>query len=308
MLMRKIVNGLFMILALCIVYFVMSGIYIFFATLVYITANGLEAFEDPTKYEPWLLGQALYSILFAQIFTLFVIYRMYRKRGFYVMMRFRKISLKQGLIAGLLGLVMLGMSSWIIEILYMISPSIVDNYIESISGITFQANFFVIFIIFAVMAPLFEEVLMRGVLFRVFEPTALSMGLIIILSGILFGAFHMNIVQGLFAGIGGILIAYAFYVSGSIWVPIIIHAVNNLVSVFFELDFVYNFMVNYEEEYLWTLLLIVLLGLPIGLTLLHKHSEKLVRNDKYGRKEFDLIREGLYELDDAQFDDFFQIN
>ncbi|MFH5881346.1 lysostaphin resistance A-like protein [Liberiplasma polymorphum] len=304
--MRKIIHGLLIIAALCLVYYIMSGIYIFFATIVFILSEGFERFQDTEYFGSFLINQAIYSILFSQVVTLLVIYRMYRKRGFNVMMRFKKISFKQTLISILLGLVMLGMSTWVVELLYRLSPSIVDNYIESISGITVSANFFVMFIIFAIMAPIFEEVLMRGVLFRTFEPTALSMGLIIILSGVMFGVFHMNIVQGLFAAIGGILIAYAFYASGSIWVPIIIHGVNNLVSVTFELDFIASLLTGYEDIYAYTLLLIVILGLPTGLTLLNKTSKKLIRNDKYGRTELDLIQEGLIEVDDEQFDDFFQ--
>ena len=298
--MRQVSYALIVVIGLSLLYYLLSGVYILFATVGFMLYYGTFHDYDPAWLEAFILNQSIYSILFAQIVMIFIIYMRYKRRGFSVMMRFKKISLKQGLLAGLLGIVMLGMSSFIIEAIYYFDPSVVDDYIEAIDAISLNANAFVIFIIFAIMAPLFEELLMRGVLFRVFERTILPMGFIIVLSGIFFGVFHLNIVQGLFAAIGGILIAYSFYLTDSLWVPIIIHGVNNLVSTLFSIESITNALESYETFYGYTMLLITILGLPIGLIYLKKISTPLVRNEIYNkRKEVKIVS-------NDPFDDFFE--
>ncbi|MBU1143009.1 MAG: CPBP family intramembrane metalloprotease, partial [Firmicutes bacterium] len=53
----------------------------------------------------------------------------------------------------------------------------------------------------------------------------------IVLAGLLFGVYHMNIFQGTYATLIGIVMGFSLVWTKSIWAPIIIHFVNNLVSV-----------------------------------------------------------------------------
>lgn len=78
-------------------------------------------------------------------------------------------------------------------------------------------------------APLGEELFFRGLVFRAIQSRwGLLAGMVI--SGLLFSLVHFNVSVVLpFWGIG-ILFAYAYHRSGSLWTPVVAHAIFNGVS------------------------------------------------------------------------------
>ena len=81
----------------------------------------------------------------------------------------------------------------------------------------------------AIAAPLAEELFFRGLVYRalseIWSPT-----LAIFVSGFLFGAFHLNLSVLIPFTILGMLLAWGFRASGSIWVPIAAHFTINSLS------------------------------------------------------------------------------
>lgn len=82
-------------------------------------------------------------------------------------------------------------------------------------------------VLYGIISPLAEEVVFRGVIYnrlrRLFNPT-----IGIIVSGILFGAFHGNFVQAVYGACLGMLMAYLYERSGSFRSPVLFHAAANL--------------------------------------------------------------------------------
>lgn len=82
-------------------------------------------------------------------------------------------------------------------------------------------------LLYGLVSPLAEEILFRGVIYnrmrRNFGP---FVG--IVASGIFFGIFHGNLVQGVYGTVMGILIAYMYERSGKFFTPFLFHAVANL--------------------------------------------------------------------------------
>ncbi|WJG08423.1 type II CAAX endopeptidase family protein [Aliiglaciecola sp. LCG003] len=77
-----------------------------------------------------------------------------------------------------------------------------------------------------VIAPVIEEVLFRGIIFRGFlhhYPPSLA----IVLSAVLFAGAHLNLYQFLVALVMGIFLAWIYYKSRSLWPCIFAHAVFN---------------------------------------------------------------------------------
>lgn len=114
------------------------------------------------------------------------------------------------------------------------------NYVFNILGITkmsaeynsvydnqFSINFILGLILYGVFSPIVEEVLFRGIIYnrlkRIF-PVLLS----IILSALLFGMFHGNIVQGTYGTLMGLIIALFYEKFDSFYAPVIIHSVANI--------------------------------------------------------------------------------
>ena len=79
-----------------------------------------------------------------------------------------------------------------------------------------------------VITPLVEECVFRGVVFQSMRRFGDSFALMF--SSVLFALFHLNLVQAPNAFLMGLVMGYAVLHSGSLWVGIIIHAVNNFLS------------------------------------------------------------------------------
>lgn len=85
-------------------------------------------------------------------------------------------------------------------------------------------------VVLAVLAPIAEELVFRGLLYgwlRGFLPFALTA----ILTSVLFGLAHGELAHAIAAGILGLALAFLRERSGSLWPPIAAHVANNLVAV-----------------------------------------------------------------------------
>lgn len=131
-------------------------------------------------------------------------------------------------------------SAILITVILAMSSSVALNVLLSLTGLV-QASesyqdvashqYSVVFgvgaILFGLISPIVEEIVFRGLVFnrmRRYYPAATA----IIVSGVLFGAYHGNLVQGLYGGCMGILLAYTYERMKSFFFPCLFHAAANL--------------------------------------------------------------------------------
>ena len=101
---------------------------------------------------------------------------------------------------------------------------------ESLSNMmTGDSNVFVVFAATVLFAPFLEEVLFRGLIFKELRK-GFSMGWAIVLQALLFGLYHFNALQFIYATLGGIVLGILYYKSQSIWTVIVTHVFWNLTS------------------------------------------------------------------------------
>ncbi len=111
-----------------------------------------------------------------------------------------------------------------------IFPSVFDQYTELMEGLDIHVlpAWAMLFIV-AVWSPLAEELVFRAMVFRTlrkgfsFVPAA-------ILSGVAFGVYHMNWVQGVYATALGVLLAYTYEKTNSLLGCYLFHLAFNLSS------------------------------------------------------------------------------
>lgn len=85
------------------------------------------------------------------------------------------------------------------------------------------------FITVAIFAPVFEELLCRGVILRgLLRHTSPAKA--IIWSSLMFGVMHLNPWQAIPAVLAGILFGWVYYKTGSLYISIFLHSVNNSIS------------------------------------------------------------------------------
>ena len=89
-------------------------------------------------------------------------------------------------------------------------------------------------ILYVIISPVFEEIVFRGLLYKrlkIILPVSHS----VILSGVIFGIYHGNVVQGVYAAGMGMVMAYLYEQEDNILVPVLFHAVANLTVMIFSL-------------------------------------------------------------------------
>lgn len=88
-----------------------------------------------------------------------------------------------------------------------------------------------LFLTVGLLAPAAEELIFRGLVFRRMKDF-MSPWTAIILSALLFGIYHGNMIQFLYASLMGILLAVIYHRTGTLWTSILAHVVANLWSLF----------------------------------------------------------------------------
>lgn len=83
-------------------------------------------------------------------------------------------------------------------------------------------------VLIGILVPIWEELFFRGFLYKWFR-NRMSVWVAIGFSALLFGAFHLIPLQMFLAAVMGIALAWIYERSDTLWAPIIMHAVNNLI-------------------------------------------------------------------------------
>ncbi|KAA6351586.1 hypothetical protein EZS27_001109 [termite gut metagenome] len=169
----------------------------------------------------WII---LLSMLASDILMLVYLYK-----GGYINKREKQtwslISTKFLVIAVLITFPVIFLLDYLLSLLAWL-PNIMEQEFDRL-----LSNWFGIVLI-ALLGPVFEEILFRGaitkVLLKHYSPTKA-----IIISALIFGIIHWNPVQIVGGGLLGLLLAWIYYKTGSLLPGILIHIINNSLSVFF---------------------------------------------------------------------------
>ena len=98
-------------------------------------------------------------------------------------------------------------------------------------GSTAVSDLVINLIVIAIIPAIGEELLFRGVIQKLFTELANSKGFAVIFTAVLFSALHMQFFGFLPRFALGVLLGYLYVWSGSLWVPIIAHFINNAMAV-----------------------------------------------------------------------------
>jgi len=108
----------------------------------------------------------------------------------------------------------------------LIWPSAMEEYSNLIESAGLDDMDWKMIVLTVVMAPINEECIMRGIIFTKLKDNLPSIAAILI-SALYFGIFHLNVVQGTYAALLGIFMAYLAYKYKSIVAPMLFHAMFN---------------------------------------------------------------------------------
>ncbi len=128
----------------------------------------------------------------------------------------------------------------------------------------------------ALIPAICEEILFRGYVLRAFEK---SWGIItaIIISGIIFGLFHMQLGNLLPLATLGVLLALMTWLSGSLWPAIVAHFVNNGAAVLVGVNFPELIFQDMSADMLppvWILLMSIIFTVAVIYVMLNQSDQK----------------------------------
>lgn len=181
-----------------------------------------------------------YQIIFGQLLRLILMY-------LFIVLRNKKRTDKdyiiikyQGFLPDswkmlVIGLGVAGFGNWVISLLFALIGDLpsVTNTIDQFNN-AFQLNggldFFLMILGAVILAPISEEILFRGLVFEKLK-SIYTLPWTIVLSGLIFGIYHLNILQGVNTFIMGMVLSFVYYYRRNIMDTILIHIVNNFFAL-----------------------------------------------------------------------------
>ena len=210
---------------------------------------------------------------------------------------FKKISLTVLLCSIALGFVLFFVNNYVADVFYTVLTMF--GYDNSVNvALSVHTDIALEFLLTAIVPGICEEVLHRGMFMRGTAKQGYTRyGLLF--SSLLFGLMHLNIQQFFYAAILGCLMGVVVIVADSIYPAMIIHFMNNALSIYFSYGVKYdwplaNFKANIESAIFANGLIIsiaVICGLIFLLLMLYSVLVTAIARDKHKRMAVKLAKE-----------------
>lgn len=179
-----------------------------------------------SKNMPLILLLAI-VIVFVIYFVIFKI----KKISFGEYCKTEKISLKIGLVIVIMGISANYLATYILTLLSEIKllEGLFSSY-EKLSQQLVSGNLVMTFLVIGIIAPIFEEILFRGLIYgalrKVFRVSAAML-----IQVVLFGLYHLNAIQGIYAIVVALLIGYVYLKYKSIVAAMLLHISLNITAI-----------------------------------------------------------------------------
>jgi len=192
------------------------------------TTDYILAYNFLDNTEEYISAHSLVVLFIAAVPTIFILlYMMKREFGDTVFTGWENIGKKEALIFGFLGIFIASGLGRLVQVLPM------DNIIGSYEAVSeeFTANSVVFQILtLCIVAPAAEEIIFRGMMYRrlleyMDKVTA------VMVSAAIFGIYHGNLVQGIYALVLGVLLCFAYDSCKSLLAPIFLHMACNTAAL-----------------------------------------------------------------------------
>jgi uncharacterized protein len=224
--------------------------------------NGLAIFDHMS--DAILSSVVLSSALYIGIIAFYYHRRRHSVRPPYRFDRISGFQISLGMAMGIGSVFLSQMILSVSEAIGVLKLEDLESYGQLISSMLGQSPTWLILLTIGIVAPIAEELLFRGLIFHMFN-RHMNVKIALIIQALLFGAFHLNLVQGLYASVLGVVLGFAYLLTGSLWIPILMHIVNNSVALLLPETWMNDPLISMG---LMGLLLLV----PLGLWLLFKQN------------------------------------
>ncbi len=258
-----------------LLYFAIEMVMSFVLIFVYMFlhyGDGITQAELTVQASEWIYGNMIYFMLVCQAMALLVFgiwyYAVYgkKKRPGYV----EEPAGKHVAVIVVLGILLQVVVSGILNVISVVAPEALTEYQELMenSGIT-ETSLVVLFAI-AVMAPIVEEFLCRGVIFHLAAHVSAKFWVANTIQAFMFGGLHANLVQGIYAFAFGLVLGYVYGKYERIWLCMLLHGVINLSGTV--VGMMYGFMLLMGDLIALTFMVVVIAAAVAGIVVCLKEG------------------------------------
>ncbi len=135
--------------------------------------------------------------------------------------------------------------SGIMNLVQQYFPQLFEAYANQLLKLT-AGNWITVFLLIILIAPVAEELVFRGVILHKAGRAVPFWGANL-LQAVLFGVYHMNIIQGIYAVLIGFILGLVYHKFGIILAPMLLHMLINasvlLLALFPESNLAYNILI-----------------------------------------------------------------
>lgn len=222
--------------------------------------NDMEAYmEGAIQY---VMQHILYAVVIAQILTLIAVGIWYgilvKKQNFNRPIK-ECLSIKSILMCVCLGLGLQFVVGFVLQICGVLFPGQMEAYSELIKSAGIGETTILSMIATVILAPISEEILFRGLTMRFLKKAGARFMVVNVIQALFFGILHMNLVQGLYAFVIGLVLGCVAEKCKTIILPILLHLAINLSGTLLDaLPF------NLNSWLVWGALLVVGIGFFTG--------------------------------------------
>ena len=168
------------------------------------------------------VGALLYILV---LFIPFLFYLLFTRQSHKNVLKWKTPGKRTVILAIILSIAMIPFLSVVSHLSSLIFHPLIDEYMTEITAYPLWFSLISV----AVLPAFIEEFIFRGALYKEFE--RLPIKKVAIITGLFFAIIHLNFHQAIYAMLLGIVYAYVLFYTQSIWVPILMHFVNNGIFV-----------------------------------------------------------------------------
>lgn len=183
--------------------------------------------------------------------------------------------------------VVLGLTSCLVgnNLIYFSGALQVMPEINEVTDSFYQGNLFVELLGFGILTPICEELMFRGMMYKRIRKAMTPLRASIMVS-LFFAIFHVNLVQGLYAFLTGLLLCYVYERYQNLLAPVLFHVAANLLSVLGSETGVLGFMYTGKTVFLAvTFAMAILLVLAVYMIEMRVHVREVVQDGTGETKE-----------------------
>ena len=118
--------------------------------------------------------------------------------------------------------------SFLMTAVSLVLPSAMRNYTEMVETSGFSDYSLLWAAATLILAPLMEETVFRGMIYGYLRRAGAGFVAANLIQAVLFGVYHMNLIQGIYAALAGFLLGYLAHRYQSLIIPMVFHSVFNL--------------------------------------------------------------------------------